>query len=323
MHRIDAPHIPWHAPPVSTALHCSAGLDLPALLQFTTSAGIFSDDRRVLSWVDPASSGYPYDECTALYARLYSWLGRAQDAMAISDVLDGILTTQGWLGRDNIGYAFDTALCIDSVSVPEHAVRTVSEWLTSGKACTATTRVGWWSQSYGAHLLKCLPPLARHGRRHIAHAIADDLIEQCFDHGRFRIHAGSRATYIHSHCYAMEGLLGLGEYREVLLEAASWLAQQMRDDGSLPAWVHTENDRYPSDVVAQAVRLFAAIEPSRFQDEIALGLQRLAMLQDPATGGIRYTARSSHINTWVSAFALQACEWAKTAPRATDIKWLI
>ncbi len=322
-HHIDAPHIPWHALRVSTALQCDDGLDAQALLNFVISPEIFGSDRRVLSWLDPDRTGYAYDECTALYGRLYTWLGRAQDAIAMSNVLERQLSEQGWLGRNDIGYAFDTALGIDAVREPSLPLNQVIHWLTSGVACSRVTRPGWWSQSYGAHLLKCLPPLARHGRRTYAIAIADDIIEKCYDGGRFRIHADSQATYIHSHCYAMEGMLGLQAHPDVLLSAADWLSAQMLPSGALPAWVGAQNERYPSDVVAQAVRLFSAVDPSRYSTEIEKGLQRLAELQDPSTGGIRYTLSSRHVNTWASAFALQAVYWAARPPVKSELQWLV
>ena len=136
--------------------------------------------------------------------------------MALGDLLQDCVRKQGWLGRDGVGYTFDTALAIETLSDPAETIAQVVDWLTSGQACTQVQRVGWWSQSYGAHLIKCLPPLARQGRRQFALAIADDLVSQCHLGDRFRIHADSDVTYVHSHCYAMEGLLGLGAHSEVL-----------------------------------------------------------------------------------------------------------
>ena len=225
--------------------------------------------------------------------------------------------------RNGIGYAFDTSLAIDALPDPSQALLRVSEWLTAGVACSPVTRPGWWSQSYGAHLIKCLPPLARNGRRQLALALADDLVSQCFHNGRFRIHGESDATYVHSHCYAMEGLLGLRSHSHVLSESANWLAKQVNAEGAIPAWIGAANDRFPADVVAQTVRLLSAIDPERYEIEIARGLRRLAILQDPNTGGIRYTSESSHINTWTSAFALQAYRWSVMSPADSELDWLI
>jgi len=121
----------------------------------------------------------------------------------------------------------------------------------------------------------------------------------------------------------MEGLLGLGSHLNVLHESADWLVKQMKTDGSLPAWTHTANDRFPSDIVAQTVRLLSAIDGQKYEKAIASGLRRLASLQDPKTGGIRYTTGSEHINTWTSAFALQAYQWSLASPSHPDIDWLI
>ena len=72
---IDAPHIPWHAARVSTALQCYAGLDFEALQRFVTSPTLFGADRRVLSWVDSYGSGYPYDEVYRAL-RPFIWMAR-------------------------------------------------------------------------------------------------------------------------------------------------------------------------------------------------------------------------------------------------------
>lgn len=306
----------------------AATLDERALRRWLLGRDLIAPDGRVYAWINPESPGEPYDEATALLARLYGWMGRFDLQHRLGAVLDELVGRQGWLGRDGIDYVFDTALALTSLRTPTPATARVVARLLAGRACEPVTREGWWSQMYGAHHIKCAIPLALLGRRKIAEAVADGLVADCFDGERFRIHAASARTYVHSHCYALEGLLVLGTHPEVLRAGADWMVSIQEPDGALPAWslnVVVPGPRFPSDIVAQAVRIWAALDRDAYARPIERGLSRLAALQDRGTGGIAYAAAegSADLNSWVGAFALQAARWAAEPPDPSELEWLV
>ena len=279
-------------------------------------------DGRMLSWSNCEHPGYGYDEATVLLAAFWLWRGDSDRSQALIGPLQARLGLGGWLGRDEIGYAFDTALALPLLADPRAAARRVMVSLREQRACTRITRPGWWSQSYGAHLIKCGFWLARVGERAFAERLAADLVERCFDGERFHIHGEADETYLHSHCYALEGLLGLGLQPEVVSAGVLWLARQQAADGSLPDWYRRSSECRPADVCAQAVRLWAAVDPIRFEVPIALGLRYLAVLQDE-DGGIRYHQDSCDVNSWASIFALQAMAWLAVPPSHEELQWLL
>lgn len=313
--------------PVSQPLRARSGLDEEALAAWVLQPQLTADDGRILSWLDAAGTGYPYEEATAFYARLYAWMGRAADAVRLGTVLEARLSDASWLRRGESSYLFDTALALEALPHPEPVVARVVDWIHQRRACDPVTRPGRWSESFGAHLIKVATPLAALGRRRVAEALVDDLVESCFDGARFRIHPASELTYVHSHCYALEGLVGLGlsQHAQVARLAADWLADVQEPSGAFVAWFGDggPDAARPVDVVAQAIRIWAALDPARYADAIALGLRRLAEHQDPSTGGLAYTLGSGHLNSWAAAFALQAIRWAAKPPDARELRWLI
>ena len=262
------------------------------LLRWINNPALTAEDGRILSWLDHESSGYAYDESTALYARLFAYCGQQKRAEQATRVIMERLAQNGWLTRSGIAYAFDTAIALWSLPNSE-----------------PINRPGWWSQSYGAHIIKSLVPIAEAGRRSLAEALALDLVERCFDGERFRIHQESQWTYLHSHCYAIEGLLGLGICNDVVDSAADWLVTMLLPNGSLPTWIGGVDALPQSDILAQAVRIWAALDSVHYGEAISRALPALARLQEPVTGGMRYNAQSNHINSWVGAFTLQAVKW--------------
>ncbi len=279
-----------------------------------------------MSWVNPARTGYPYDECTAIFARLYAWLGRWVGATRLGHVLEGRLAGDrlgpNLLGRDGIGYVFDTAIALDSLPDPSRSVQRCLDLLLAGQACVPVTRPGWWSQSVGAHQIKALAFLARHGRQTLCRGLVDGLVDACFEDGRFTTSADSDQTYLHSHCYALEGLVMLDAHPDVVDVGLDWLADRQLLSGALPAWFGGGDSRFPGDVVAQAARLWAAVDPVRWAVPLSRALQRLSDLQD-ASGLVRYDAATNDLNAWVSAFALQAARWAERRPDRDELAWML
>jgi len=276
----------------------------------------------VLSWAGSEPPGYPYDEATALLAALWAWRGDRRRCQQLVRPLEERLAVEHWLGRDGIGYVFDTALVLPLLADPAPVAARVMAALSEQRACSPVTRPGWWSQSYGAHLLKCGFWLARVGQRQFAEQLADDLVQRCFDGERFHIHEQAAETYLHSHCYALEGLVGLGVRPDVVAAGARWLAQQQEPDGSLPDWFGCVGRCHPADVCAQAVRLWSIIDAQHFEPQIQRGLACLAVLQH-SDGGIRYHRNSENRTSWVAVFALQALTWAAAPPPAEELQWLL
>jgi len=281
-----------------------------------------ASDGRVLSWSNSEHPGYAYDEATVLLAALWAWRGERGRSSALIRPLEARIQHGGWLGRDGIGYVFDTALALPLLADPAPPARRVIAALREQRACTRITRPRWWSQSYGAHLLKCGFWLARVGERVFAEQLAADLVERCFDGERFHIHGEAEETYLHSHCYAVEGLLGLGGQPQVVSAGLAWLARQQAGDGSLPDWYGRSSECRPADVCAQAVRLWAAVDPQQFAGPIARGLQYLALLQHE-DGGICYHPGSRDVNSWAGVFALQALSWSAAPPAHEELQWLL
>ena len=302
----------------------SQQIDLEALLRWTRDDSLFAPDGRVISWLNPAHPGYAYDESTALFARMYEWLGLHASAERCRLVLEDRIRKHRWLGLGEVAYAFDTALALPCLSDPEPVASRLTTWLSAGTSCAPVTRPGWWSQSMGPHLIKAAWLLAGAGQREIASAIAGDVVDQCWDHGRFRIHKDSAWSYTHNHCYALEGLVGLDRHPDVVDAGLDWLVQLQEPDGSLPAWsVGPLEVRRPADIIAQAVRLWAAVDARKFAQPIQLGLSRLAALQDPVSGGIEYVPGSGDLNSWVAVFTLQAAMWAASPPSSAELQWLL
>jgi len=320
---------------LAISLHVSQRVlpDLDALWGWVRSPERIARDGRVLSWSNPAHPGYPYDEATAVFAHLFQWQGdpgRSRDCIAV--VRERL--ESGWLGRAGSSYVFDTALALPLVD-DAGAVQRVVGALRDGRACQPVTRPDHWSQIAGPHLLKCALWLARVGQAPFARQLADRLVDTCFEDGRFRIRSGSPVTYLHSHCYALEGLLGLSawqrchnqlvprSYGPVLDAGAQWLARVQLEDGSLPDYIGQQSRCRPSDVLAQAIRIWSVVDPIAYDRPIAVALQRLAARQNPATGGIAYHEASDDECSWVAAFALQACSWAVEAPKPGELQCLV
>jgi hypothetical protein len=134
--------------------------------------------------------------------------------------------------------------------------------------------------------------------------------------GRFRIHADSSVTYVHAHCYAVEGLLclqrrGLAEVGGVARDCAGWLAQIQAANGGIRAWHDGTHASGPlrADATAQAVRIWSCVNRRAFGDAIGRALGFLGRLQS-VSGGICYEPGSGDVNTWATVFAVQAVRWA-------------
>ena len=297
-------------------------LDPNALADQLCSPDWVTADGRIRSWLGASGDGYPYDEATALFARLFRWMGDSQRQAQCVRALERRIETEGWLSRNGLHYVFDSALALDLVEDPTPLAGKIAEYLTQGWACHPISEPGRWSQSWGPHLLRCLPPLAELGHDELCAWMPARLIETCFSEGRFRTSAESERTYLHAHCYAVEGLLGLGGHEHVVKTATQWLAQQQQPDGAMPRWADEPQGDKPTDVVAQAIRLWSAVDPYAFAPFIVRGLSWLERMQGP-NGLLHYSSRSSDQCSWANAFALQAAHWAQHPPDRSAFRSLI
>jgi hypothetical protein len=250
------------------------------------------------------------------------------------------LSPAGALGRDGVDYAFDTAIGLSALRpvVRGHGhpqlvdmYRFIAECVRDRRATSlpADAGDGRWSLTYGCHLLKLVGPLretetaaAPSGRDLIRSLVQDQL--PLFDHGRFRVNHESERTYVHAHCYAVEGLLALpeatGEVRHAILGGAAWLAENQTASGGIRAWHDgtTSSGAERTDATAQAVRIWACIDSKRYRSHIKAATAFLLEMQSPR-GGLYYETGSTDINTWSTVFALQALRFVRSCADATTM----
>lgn len=330
------------APECASSFGHGGALDAPRMLAWLRSKAT-QPDGHVLSWVNAAHPGYHYPEVAGLLLTLLATREAAPSVTRtrIASQLARGLAPSGAVGRGGIDYAFDSAMALRGLhahlgaggaldadpapteSVTERLFSFIADCVARRSALGAGDEVSGprWSTSYGCHLLKMTHALGAHGRlagARSAEILSNELLvtfRPLARAGRFVIHEGSEKSYVHAACYALEGLLALREVdgtRQLLMDGARWLASLQRPDGALPAWHDGVCPRgpWPTDVVAQSVRLWAAMDPVRFAPEIHRGLRRLAELQAPC-GGLRYLEGSNDINSWATIFAVQAVTWAE------------
>ncbi len=311
-----------------------------AMWEWLGSPPVIAPTGEVLSWVNDRHLGYEYPEAAALLLRLVA-LFSPEASVFRSLLADGLvrraIETGGAIGRGGQGYAFDTSMTLAALAAHQRAngATTCSPAMTalfcvirqcvrSRRAVTIPERqpTGHWSLRYGCHLLKSIIALREYGCLDSSSNVSE-LIDQLLrdllpllDGGRFRIHCESPVTYLHSNCYAVEGLLALRTPRPLAVEAvlyksARWLGEVQTECGGMHAWHDGAQSTGPlrADATAQAIRIWCCVGPSEFEYQIQRGLSFLAKLQAPG-GGIYYEVGSRDVNTWATIFAIQACQWA-------------
>lgn len=308
------------------------------MLAWLQSERVVLPSGEVRSWDNPAHPGYVYPEAAGLLLRL---LAREKPASAlgnrIAEALEAQTDSLGGVGRAGVLYAFDTAMVLAGVLAHEAAGgKLPAPDLASRLFSFLAERIerhaaidgdpsgphDHWSVSFGPHLLKTAIAIETHGAR-TSDPRARRLVELLLDHclgmsrdGRFPTHATSSNTYLHAHCYALEGLLwlrdrGWKELDVAVRAGAAWLGRVQTEKGGLPAWHDGTNawGELHADVAAQAIRIWIAVDRRAHVAHIQRALGFLATLQT-AEGGVRYHPASADVNTWCTVFALQACRWA-------------
>mgnify|MGYP000869355168 CR=1 FL=1 len=305
---------------------------------------IRTPDGLLYAWLDGERPAFVYPEASGyllyllcLWRRAEAWTWPAAHAERIARALLCILGDSTGFGRDGQTYLFDTVICLralrawretfaaDAPTEPlERLTRTAVSWLkTRVSIWPPEAAGGHWSASFSPHLLKCLAPLAD--------ALGDELpplvelfVDRFFRDGFFHVDQARTKVYLHAHCYALEGLLTLAParrapYAPLLIAAADRLTELQQPDGSLPNRRPSYGDfDYPADAIAQAVRIWQCLDEARYAAPIDAGLMRLAALGDKA-GGVRYSTKLPHRNSWATIFALQAWRWRREPARMETI----
>ncbi len=308
------------------------------------------EDGSVLSWANPNHPGYPYPEIAGLLLKL---LAQDPDSdgevrMRIATRLGRDVRADGGIGRSGIRYVFDTAMVLSGLiaqlrvagTLPDPSLPPrlfefiVGEIRARRAASTPTSGSGaHWSTSYGCHLLKTALAITDYGEE-FGDARCATLIDQLvadltplFEEGRFRIHEHDDYTYLHSNCYALEGLLAIeaassrGWLWPVIRRGALWLARAQDECGGIRAG---HNGFAPcgdlrGDATAQAIRIWTLVDRNAFAREIAAAVDFLDGLRADG-GGYRYSPNSQDVNTWVTIFATQAQSWAAKGGNA---RWIV
>lgn len=315
--------------PVSAPTSMPDGGDL---VRWLRSPAVVDEAGCVWSWRNTEHEGFVYPEAAALWLSWAAWrrVGGAPRERAAARVAARLLADQepgGGVGRAGRIYLFDTCVALDALvrargdlDLPRDRITAGLDGLTrfldaDSPVLPAPDFPPRWSETWGPHLARAAALLLRAART-LDHGAAAELAREIRGRsGDSGIRSGRR--YVHAAAYAVEGELlarALGEPAgaESPSGTAEHLAQIQRPDGGLPPW--SDGSGTPrSDVTAQAVRLWAAVDPARFLDCQRRALAFLARCQTPG-GGVLYERGGGDRNTWASIFTSQAAAWTLGAP---------
>lgn len=309
----------------------------PDLVAWLQSDQVVAADGGVRSWWNPDRPGYRYPEIAGLLLNLLTQRnGHPGLRRSIAAGLAADTNSDGAIGRDGVGYTFDTAMSLSGLlreqaatgtlpdpDLPVRQYRSLRAGLRARRATApATPPAGHWSTTYGCHLLKTTLALTAFSRA--TGEDVEDLVDQLISDlvplaagGRFRIHKDATVTYLHAHCYAIEGLLALsaaapGSVHAEIEAGAEWLARVQDPTGGLRAWhdgAAAAGD-LRADATAQAVRIWSLVDREAFNEPISAATKFLTQLLAPG-GGIRYGPDSQDVNSWATIFTVQALDWAE------------
>ena len=280
------------------------------LMGWLKGPDVIQPDGSVMSWVNPAHPGFVYPEAGAVVLRLLAL--ESHPPTPLVEKLVARLRTQR-PGKFGHVYTFDRGLVLAALATAGHADNDEGDRIAAAiKAGVAVDPKAppRWSSVLGPHLLK-LAVAGRLVRGHGLLRALDRLRPTLADGGRIPT-PPHRETYVHAHCYAVEGLLALGDVDNAR-RAATWLAEIQHESGGMPSWHDGRRGRapHPTDATAQAIRLWCCIDRSQFSLPIDRGL---AFLERLAPSGVRYSDVSQDLNTWSTAFAIQALDFAQGRP---------
>jgi hypothetical protein len=307
-------------------------------VDWLVSDRVVAPNGAVRSWWNPDHPGYAYPEIAGYLLSLLAFEGLAtvpiRDRIARRLVAD--MSADGGVGRGGTDFVFDSAMALTglisheaiggTIPGPDAVDRLfgyVTRTLLDRRAYTGGDPGDdtHWSRSYGCHLLKTSIALMAYDAR-MPGVTVDPLLDRLrddltplYDAGRFRTNATSEVSYLHAHCYAIEGLMAMEELDprcgELIDGGAAWLAGIQDPTGGIHAWHDGKKAYGPlrSDATAQAVRIWSCVDRGAFTPAIDRALAFLASMTTPE-GGLRYEPGSEDTNTWASIFGLQAIRWA-------------
>jgi len=276
-----------------------------------------------LAWVGGDGTEFTYPETAAIAIRLACWWA---DSTGDPDILLRIIptlsfleesvTAEGAVHHRECDWLFDSLLALSafegarragvsysSTKVITRLVQGSTRMLTEGTA-VRPVKEARWSSCFGPHLLKpaalvLAQEMGDETLRSAIRQVLPELISYQNGEGAFK-YPGESRTYLHAHCYALEGLAILGTESQRLKDGLSYLRTHRRPDGGLGRWAGTPSP-LAADVTAQAGRLFLM---SGEQDLALAASAALAPLRT-ASGALRYHSDSDHENSWSTAFAAQ------------------
>jgi hypothetical protein len=297
-----------------------------------------TEDGGVLSWCNNRHPGYVYSEVGGYLLSLLSLEAsfRASQSV-IAERLIHDLRANGSAGRAGTSYLFDTGMVLRGLllvrkqacsrngthSDLDAAFSFVTTHIRRREAVQgrhpSTFDAARWSSCFGPHQLKVAQAtLAYHEQFDEPRAwdATERLLENALSYyasGTFRAFPGRPDCILHSHCYALEGLLSLRAsdlwdrgFNDIVLAGAGWLADVQNSAGGFPEWHDGERSwgRSRADVAAQALRIWLIVAPQRFEKPIARALGFLQSLRAPS-GALRFTPQSGDENTWATIFLAQ------------------
>src|SRR6185437_14215099 len=197
------------------------------------------------------------------------------------------------------------------------------------------TETSMWYAQKGCFGIKLSMPLLQSGDsrfREIAVKVSDTYKKFQNSDGSFTLHLGSKSVNLHSHSYALEGLiyayamLKEDNYLESCRRGLDWVVSQMNEDGSVFLWTNFNYKSKAAYPIAQLIRLMVLIDsidgtskylsPAKRLTDFLLTLQ--SNEQDLKMNGGFYEEfhksmlgwkKQHRINSWTSMFALQALDW--------------
>lgn len=319
------------------------------------ASGPFGDSSgHALSWLNQRHPGYPYPEITGYLLALLAGTRRHEERRA-SLVRALLAQPAAGVGRHGVRYAFDTGMALNGL-LHEIATGTraqdvadrADQWTHSLVGSIAARRARepgvplteWtrWSDAFGCHQSKLALPLVhslavlgpREGSESALDLLLGLVLPLQLPDGRFRVHELASVTYVHSHCYALEGLVAqsvrpLAEEQRsslsrALLTGADWLARVQAPSGGLRAWHdgHQSSGPVRTDATAQAARIWQLVSPQRYGAPLARAVDFLESLQTTA-GGLPYEPGSDDVNTWATIFWAQVRQWRRAVARPAGL----
>ncbi len=313
------------------------------MLDWLAGPEVVRDDGAVVSWHNPAHPGYPYPEAAGLVLSVLALHGCAAERRHRIAARLARQVEDDAVGRDGRSYAFDLAVVCRGLllhrdvggDVPEAIVRRglarLARALRERRPVWPESTDTRWSTRFGPHLLKAATVLIGCPEHH---GVVVDVVEATIGLAQTRIDslAVDRCAprvgpvYLHAACYAAEGAWVLGAWgmlpdalrracQDLAERFAASLASLQDARGALPAWYDGRPGSAirPSDTVAQAVRLWSSIDLDRYRAHVDAGLAWLRRVSSPG-GAVAYHETSGDLNTWATAFAVQAVEAARGAP---------